>query len=502
MTTLLPPINNKNGRSNLPSYAKNVQEDRPRKNGSSRRDKEITEEHQHLQELQRNLTKMEIDNYRNSYKHTLCLEMLREGYHLSFRELFNLVRQQLEEREAAGPESFMWIQTMLVNEHEKLDTIRFFLTQAENAQRAGVYEDVYQSRYELACYFQKTGDKWLVDHFFATCLDTANLVVSDGGKMKAEAHLHVGMALEQNDKNLQAAEHFEAYYKLSKEHKDEWLIQTEEGLCLSFFADACINLCRIYTTISDRLGSEDMEKSLGYLVMAFDKAKESEETRLEGEAAYRLGLEYHKYGNVDTALVHLHNFYDACKRADDKEGMGRACDAIAKAYAKEGRKEESIEYLLQFVQTAEERGMEAEQCRAYHNLGEIYNSVGKYKEAREYFNRAYNTSRAMSDTAALQMNRVQLGIAEAHGMLEMYSTHVVQGDRTCLLRIAEWKSVRNNQFYKPLPVLADAAPQDIASSLNEEESRDGEEVEEAHNAEEEDTVINEQATSHEVEETG
>lgn len=48
---------------------------------------------------------------------------------------------------------------------------------------------------------------------------------------------------------------------------------------------------------------------------------------------------------------------------------------------------------------------------------------------------------------------------------------------------------------------ADAAPQDIASSLNEEESRDGEEVEEAHNAEE-DTVINEQATSHEVEETG
>lgn len=79
-----------------------------------------------------------------------------------------------------------------------------------------------------------------------------------------------------SDKNLQAAEHFEAYYKLSKEHKDEWLIQTEEGLCLSFFADACINLCRIYTTISDRLGSEDMEKSLGYLVMAFDKAKESE----------------------------------------------------------------------------------------------------------------------------------------------------------------------------------------------------------------------------------
>lgn len=49
---------------------------------------------------------------------------------------------------------------------------------------------------------------------------------------------------------------------------------------------------------------------------------------------------------------------------------------------------------------------------------------------------------------------------------------------------------------------ADAAPQDIASSLNEEESRDGEEVEEAHNAEEEDTVINEQATSHKVEETG
>ena len=63
--------------------------------------------------------------------------MLKEGFHLSFKELFNLIQQQLQEREIAGPESLMWTQTMLQDKQEELDTLKYYLTTAETAQRKG-----------------------------------------------------------------------------------------------------------------------------------------------------------------------------------------------------------------------------------------------------------------------------------------------------------------------------------------------------------------------------
>ena len=75
--------------------------------------------------------------YRNTYKHNLCLEMLREGYHKSFAELFALIKQQNEERTKAGPESMIWSQVQLENEPEKLSTLKRYLTQAEAALRKG-----------------------------------------------------------------------------------------------------------------------------------------------------------------------------------------------------------------------------------------------------------------------------------------------------------------------------------------------------------------------------
>ena len=199
--------------------------------------------------------------------------MLKDGYHLSFKELFTLIHQQLQEREAAGPESLMWTQIMLQDEHEKLDTLKYYLTNAETAQRkgecvcvcmhllmlvcvclcvyvcvtlrvcvcvclcvckthdsdviltwlrnnclhhsalsvfklanallnvctvSGDFQSVYMARYELACYFQQTNDKWLADHFFKTCLETSSFIDTDGGKTNAEGHCNVGLALEEN----------------------------------------------------------------------------------------------------------------------------------------------------------------------------------------------------------------------------------------------------------------------------------------------------------------
>ena len=61
---------------------------------------------------------------------------------------------------------------------------------------------MYIARNQLALYFRQTGDKWLVDHFFLTCLETAECIDTDGGRMLADGHCNVGIALEDNGNGL------------------------------------------------------------------------------------------------------------------------------------------------------------------------------------------------------------------------------------------------------------------------------------------------------------
>ena len=62
----------------------------------------------------------------------------------------------------------------------------------------GDFQEVYRCRFDLARYFQSSGDKWLADHFFNTCLQTSAMVTTDGGKMQAEGYCNVALAQEEN----------------------------------------------------------------------------------------------------------------------------------------------------------------------------------------------------------------------------------------------------------------------------------------------------------------
>ena len=414
------------------------------------------------------LKKKDIAKFRNSYKHNLCLDMLTEGFHLSFCELVNLIRQQMEKREAAGPESFLWTKPVLQDQIEKLDVMKLHLTEAEAANRVGNFSSEYKARYDLAQYFKANeDDHWLVDHFFSTCLEVAGKVEGDGGKMEAEGHCNVGLCRQNNAANLEqykeAARHFEAYHRLAAENKSDWMTSGPGGV--TFYTDSCIKLYHIYTIIGGELAKsgteEDCEDSLEKLTKALEMAKESQDKKLSGEASYTLGMAYQKNNQLDTALTHLFNFYESCQGDSNSEGIGRACDAIAKIYARQGNKEKSVEFLKRFVELTEKTGLEKEYCLACHNLGNVCNSVGNYDEATEYFSKAYNISRALGDPDSTNVNRVQYGIAMAHRMMGKFANHVVVGDKTCMGRLVEWKSVRTDHFQKPIPDTVPGAGQHV-----------------------------------------
>lgn len=78
-----------------------------------------------------------LPSYRNSYKKNICVDMLREGYHKSFREVFALMEQWDALREAARLRSVFWLQKPLEEQLDKLDFLYHCLTRAEEAERKG-----------------------------------------------------------------------------------------------------------------------------------------------------------------------------------------------------------------------------------------------------------------------------------------------------------------------------------------------------------------------------
>ena len=78
-----------------------------------------------------------FNRYRNTYEHNLCLDMLKEGFHQSFRELFNLMEKQKADIARLGTDSGLSDQPLLENEPAKLDQLKHHLTTAEAAKRRG-----------------------------------------------------------------------------------------------------------------------------------------------------------------------------------------------------------------------------------------------------------------------------------------------------------------------------------------------------------------------------
>jgi len=448
-----------------PKMGKLLIASQPFKRSKSKKERELEQKKLFLRQEQPMLSKRNTAQYRNTFMHNLCLDMLQQGYHKSFSELFALVKQQNAEREAAGPESAMWNKVLLENEHEKLEELKKLLSQAEDATREDNFAEVYSCQFQLAKYFQSCEDKWLADHFFTCCLNTATTFKGDDGRMAAEGYCNVGLALEESGDCFGAAENLQLFYGLTSEHQ-EWEFSGGENM----HSRACNLLSRIYTTISTKYHTQnDLKQFLHYLKKAYDMAKEGGDQQLGGEASYRLGLAYEQNKDSSTALIYLNGFLDICQNIGDSHGVGKACEAIAKSYESQGKIEECIKYLEMFVNIAEKHKDDKHISQACSNLGAIFNSLGRYDQAVEYFNKAYNIARSMNDTETISSSRVLFGVAAAHKMLESVANHIEIASSPCLNRIVEWKDNRGDEFDKDIPNSTPPSPPSTGASTKQEE---------------------------------
>nr|Q80VM3.1 RecName: Full=Tetratricopeptide repeat protein 29; Short=TPR repeat protein 29 [Mus musculus]AAH48386.1 Tetratricopeptide repeat domain 29 [Mus musculus] len=399
----------------------------------------------YLEQNFKGLSKEEVAAHRNSYKKSICVDMLRDGFHKSFTELFALMEQWDKLPEAAKAQSLFWQQRPLEDQPDKLDNFYHYLTRAEAAERKGYYEEVYNNLYALACYFDNSEDKWVRNHFYERCFNIAQLIKADGGKKEAEAESHMGLLFEEEGELLKAAEHYEAFHELT--HGRLWKDGTGQLLNLV----ACESLVRTYRLLSDRmLENKDYKQAIKILIKASEIAREGNDRSMEGEASYYLGLAHLASGEYETALTVLNRYSEISTSLDDDHGLGRAYEAIAKALQSQGETTEAINYLEKFVTIARNNLQSLDMIRACTMLGDIYNEKGQYSKASEYFQQAFSTAMELMKTALMDETKVHYGIARAHQMMLAMKGYIESADSNGLNCLLSWKETRTQIEYDPI----------------------------------------------------
>ncbi|XP_006971782.1 tetratricopeptide repeat protein 29 isoform X2 [Peromyscus maniculatus bairdii] len=399
----------------------------------------------YLEQNFKGLSKEEVAAHRNSYKKSVCVDMLRDGYHKSFTELFALMEQWDALRHAAEVRSLFWLQRPLEEQPDKLDNFYHYLTRAETAERQGYYEEVYNNLYALACYFDNSEDKWVRNHFYGRCFNIAQRVKADGGKKEAEAHAHMGLLFEEEGELLEAAQHYEAFHELTQGR----IWKDETGQLLNLLA--CESLVRTYRLLSDRmLENKEYKQAIKILIKASEIAKEGNDRSMEGEAALYLGSAHLAAGEYETALTVLHRYCEIATNMDDDLSLGRAYEVIAKVLQSQGEMTEAIKYLEKVVKIARNNFQSLDVIRASTMLGDIHNERGQYSKASEYFQQAFRTTVELMKTELMDETKVHFGIARAHQMMVMMKNYIESADMDSLNCLLSWKESRTQIKYDPI----------------------------------------------------
>ncbi|KAJ8403610.1 hypothetical protein AAFF_G00349360 [Aldrovandia affinis] len=385
------------------------------------------------------LTKGEVALFRHSHKHNVCVDMLRQGYHRSFSEFLALIHRWNASRETTYHGSAIWQQQQPLEEQaHKLDQLQLCLTRAEAGQRAGRYEEVYDNQVQLARYFVDPEDKWLAHYFYENSLISARKVKMDGGRREAEANSSMGQVYTERGQLETAREHYEVFHHLTE--GQAW--KDEDGQPLH--ARACQCLWRIYTLLADKI-PEDKEHgpAIEILTKAYQMSKEGGDKKVEGKAAYQVGLAYQSVGDQETAKRYLHIYMDISTVLGDDESLGNACKAIAKSLESEGNLVEAVQYLEKFMEVSQHESLKHNLEEACMCLGVFFCSRGQFDKGCQHFERAYEIAEELKNMAALQKAQVYLGTARAYKMMVAYSGHIAETNMETLLA---WKDNRIDMF--------------------------------------------------------
>ncbi|XP_054538643.1 tetratricopeptide repeat protein 29 isoform X9 [Pan troglodytes] len=329
------------------------------------------------------LSKEEVAGYRNSYKKNICVDMLRDGYHKSFTELFALMEQWDALREAARVRSLFWLQKPLEEQPDKLDYLYHYLTRAEDSERKGQlleaaehYEAFHQltqgriwkdetgrSLNLLACEsllrtYRLLSDKMLENKEYKQAIKIlikASEIAKEGSdkKMEAEASYYLGLAHLAAEEYETALTVLDTYCKISTDLDDD------------------LSLGRGYEAIAKVLQSQgEMTEAIKYLKKFVKIARKNFQSLDLVRASTMLGDIYNEKGYYNKASECFQQAFDTTVELMSMPLMDetKVHYGIAKAHQMmltvnnyiESADLTSLNYLLSWKESREFRGSTVE----------------------------------------------------------------------------------------------------------------------------------------------
>ncbi|XP_068164250.1 tetratricopeptide repeat protein 29 isoform X2 [Antennarius striatus] len=263
---------------------------------------------------------------RTGTKQAVCVELLRNGDHRSFSELFSLLGADRDRRAAveSGPAS--GLQAPLEEQRDKMETLKVHLSRAERAERTGLWAVACDQRLFLGGFFSSPEDVWLRFHFYHSCCQTGRPL-----RPAAEARACLAELLLQQGDLDQARQQAECY--LEQAGDEDWLDSSGRPLRLRVHQ----SLWRIYSRLADALLTDAPPEGANYseALMLLHKgqrlATEADNKQMEGEASYQLGLTYQRAGDHDSAKQFFNRCVQIYSVLQDADGQVMAYKAMAKS---------------------------------------------------------------------------------------------------------------------------------------------------------------------------
>lgn len=399
------------------------------------------------------ISKIDAAVYRSTFMHNLCINMLKEGYHKSFSELYNLLADRRKRRLLEGPDSTLWEETPLHDQHEKLEELAKYLTKAETVQRHKKWKDVYECRVRLAEYFLTSGDRWLSDHFFSTALDVSRNIRLDGRRREAEAHCNRALAYERNGSLQEAVEHMRQFHEITG--GQPW--RNDDDVALSSLA--CRHLCRIYTALAD--GNKNIDQQLRYLNQALKVASESNETLQKAKCGLNIAKKYEETGDSKTAIECLNECLEMAQDLGDAQLCGAACRAMATSLQSIGDIKRALDYFEMYAETSKQAGLLPQVVSASCCLSKVNITQGEYEKSVDHSEAAYKFTKEL-EPANIAHPSVLVGLARGFAVSSQY--HQVVEERTKIRRLLEWKNERIGELDRDSIAPTDSRPGSVTGS--------------------------------------
>ncbi|XP_027722617.1 tetratricopeptide repeat protein 29 [Vombatus ursinus] len=229
----------------------------------------------------------------------------------------------------------------------------------------------------------------------------------------------------------EAAERYETFHEMTEGR----LWQDLSGHNLH--STACENLRRIYTMLAERmLNDKQYKHAIKTLLKACAKAKEGGDKKMEGEAAFALGLAYHAAGEFELAKSR-------------RSGEGEETETPESP-------ETNVRYRYSLISsTVCVMGLHITWMQAVTLCsGELRKGrvtrLGFYTKACECFKQAFDTTTEFTDIPLVDETKVHFGIAKAHQMMIAVNSYIESADFNSLTHLLTWKENRNNIFPEPI----------------------------------------------------